>query len=206
MAATNVYRLVQEDGLGFFRKRVINCLPEEELKMELGTAVLPTRSPVLQGATTIEKYDLRTNVWIQAGVMNGRRLQFGVAVIDDKLYVIGGRDGLKTLNTVESYNPKSRIWTVLPPMSTHRHGLGESSPSLFASGGALAWHAPSAGVSRRIPHLVSEAAGFPKFERLGGTSSRSLYVRATPPGTAEGAPSELRPRRSPRGPLRQPAL
>ncbi|KAF7241995.1 Kelch-like protein 1 [Varanus komodoensis] len=77
-----------------------------------------------KGATTIEKYDLRTNIWIQAGVMNGRRLQFGVAVIDDKLFVIGGRDGLKTLNTVECYNPKTKTWTVLPPMSTHRHGLG----------------------------------------------------------------------------------
>ncbi|XP_010727049.1 kelch-like protein 1 isoform X1 [Meleagris gallopavo] len=78
-----------------------------------------------KGATTIEKYDLRTNIWIQAGVMNGRRLQFGVAVIDDKLFVIGGRDGLKTLNTVECYNPKTKAWTVLPPMSTHRHGLGK---------------------------------------------------------------------------------
>lgn len=57
--------------------------------------------------------------------MNGRRLQFGVAVIDDKLFVIGGRDGLKTLNTVECYNPKTKTWTVLPPMSTHRHGLGK---------------------------------------------------------------------------------
>lgn len=80
---------------------------------------------VSSGATTIEKYDLRTNIWIQAGVMNGRRLQFGVAVIDDKLFVIGGRDGLKTLNTVECYNPKTKAWTVLPPMSTHRHGLGK---------------------------------------------------------------------------------
>ncbi|XP_069495497.1 kelch-like protein 1 [Ambystoma mexicanum] len=94
-----------------------------------------------KGATTIEKYDLRTNVWIQAGVMNGRRLQFGVAVIDDKLYVIGGRDGLKTLNTVESYNPKSRIWTVLPPMSTHRHGLGVTvlEGPIYAVGGHDGW-------------------------------------------------------------------
>lgn len=80
----------------------------------------------LSGATTIEKYDLRTNLWIQAGMMNGRRLQFGVAVIDDKLFVIGGRDGLKTLNTVECYNPKTKTWTVLPPMATHRHGLGKA--------------------------------------------------------------------------------
>lgn len=63
--------------------------------------------------------------------MNGRRLQFGVAVIDDKLFVIGGRDGLKTLNTVECYNPKTKAWTVLPPMSTHRHGLGKEKKKSF---------------------------------------------------------------------------
>ncbi|NXC83175.1 KLHL1 protein, partial [Cercotrichas coryphoeus] len=94
-----------------------------------------------KGATTIEKYDLRTNLWIQAGVMNGRRLQFGVAVIDDKLFVIGGRDGLKTLNTVECYNPKTKAWTVLPPMSTHRHGLGVTvlEGPIYAVGGHDGW-------------------------------------------------------------------
>ncbi|MBN3319478.1 KLHL1 protein, partial [Atractosteus spatula] len=78
-----------------------------------------------KGATTLEKYDLRTNTWTQAGIMNGRRLQFGVAVIDEKLYVIGGRDGLQTLNSVECYNLKTKTWTIVPAMSTHRHGLGK---------------------------------------------------------------------------------
>uniref|UniRef100_A0A2K5ZWC1 Kelch like family member 5 n=1 Tax=Mandrillus leucophaeus TaxID=9568 RepID=A0A2K5ZWC1_MANLE len=78
-----------------------------------------------KGATSIEKYDLRTNMWTPVANMNGRRLQFGVAVLDDKLYVVGGRDGLKTLNTVECYNPKTKTWSVMPPMSTHRHGLGK---------------------------------------------------------------------------------
>lgn len=32
-----------------------------------------------------------------------RRLQFGVAVIKDKLILVGGRDGLRTLNTVRFY-------------------------------------------------------------------------------------------------------
>lgn len=63
-------------------------------------------------------------MWTPVANMNGRRLQFGVAVLDDKLYVVGGRDGLKTLNTVECYNPKTKTWSVMPPMSTHRHGLG----------------------------------------------------------------------------------
>lgn len=73
----------------------------------------------------MEQYCLRRDTWRQVGVLSGRRLQFGVAVIDQRLYVVGGRDGLKTLNTVECYNPRSNTWSVMPPMATHRHGLGE---------------------------------------------------------------------------------
>ncbi|XP_023653290.1 kelch-like protein 4 isoform X1 [Paramormyrops kingsleyae] len=94
-----------------------------------------------KGSTTIEKYDLRTNTWIQVGVMNGRRLQFGVAVIDNKLYVVGGRDGLKTSNMVECYNPISKVWATMPPMSTHRHGLGIAvlEGPMYAVGGHDGW-------------------------------------------------------------------
>lgn len=77
------------------------------------------------GATSIEQYCLRRDTWRQVATMSGRRLQFGVAVLAGRLYVVGGRDGLKTLNTVECYNPHSKAWSVMPPMSTHRHGLGE---------------------------------------------------------------------------------
>ncbi|KAK6487173.1 kelch-like protein 1 isoform X2 [Huso huso] len=94
-----------------------------------------------KGASTIETYDLRTNSWTQAGMMNGRRLQFGVAVIEENLYVIGGRDGLKTLNTVECYNLKSKNWTIVSPMSTHRHGLGVTllEGPIYAVGGHDGW-------------------------------------------------------------------
>ncbi|XP_009553548.2 kelch-like protein 4 isoform X1 [Cuculus canorus] len=94
-----------------------------------------------KGTTTIEKYDLRTNSWIQICTMNGRRLQFGVAVIDNKLYIVGGRDGLKTSNIVECFNPVTKVWTVMPPMSTHRHGLGVAmlEGPMYAVGGHDGW-------------------------------------------------------------------
>lgn len=76
------------------------------------------------GATTIERYDPRLNTWTVVATMTGRRLQFGVAVLDDKLYLVGGRDGLKTLNSVECFNPRTKTWSVMPPVATHRHGLG----------------------------------------------------------------------------------
>ncbi|XP_064200438.1 kelch-like protein 5 isoform X3 [Anguilla rostrata] len=94
-----------------------------------------------KGATSIEQYCLRRNVWRQVAVMSGRRLQFGVAVLEDRLYVVGGRDGLKTLNTVECYNPRSKSWSVMPAMSTHRHGLGVAvlGGPMYAVGGHDGW-------------------------------------------------------------------
>ncbi|XP_028923178.1 kelch-like protein 4 [Ornithorhynchus anatinus] len=94
-----------------------------------------------KGTTTLEKYDLRTNSWLQVGALSGRRLQFGVAVIDNKLYIVGGRDGLKTSNTVECFSPGTKVWSVMPPMSTHRHGLGVAmlEGPMYAVGGHDGW-------------------------------------------------------------------
>ncbi|XP_072153340.1 kelch-like protein 5 isoform X4 [Bemisia tabaci] len=93
------------------------------------------------GATNIEQYNLRTDNWSFVCHMGGRRLQFGVAVLDDKLFVVGGRDGLKTLNSVECFNIKTQSWTSMPPMSTHRHGLGVGvlEGPLYAVGGHDGW-------------------------------------------------------------------
>lgn len=53
-----------------------------------------------KGAITIESYCPRLDKWTLIKNMTSRRLQFGVAVMEDKLIIVGGRDGLKTLNTV----------------------------------------------------------------------------------------------------------
>ncbi|KAK7863983.1 hypothetical protein R5R35_000091 [Gryllus longicercus] len=145
----------------FREERLCQELIMEALKYHL----LPERRPMLQsprtrprkstvgamyvvggmdtrrGATSIEKYDLRTNSWSNVANMSARRLQFGVAVMDEKLCVVGGRDGLKTLNTVECYDLKARTWSNLPPMSTHRHGLGVGvlQGPLYAVGGHDGW-------------------------------------------------------------------
>ena len=76
------------------------------------------------GATSIECYQRRHNRWSKVANMTSRRLQFGVAVIDSKLFVVGGRDGLKTLNSVECFNTRTMLWSSMPPVATHRHGLG----------------------------------------------------------------------------------
>ncbi|XP_037072489.1 kelch-like protein 5 isoform X2 [Pollicipes pollicipes] len=94
-----------------------------------------------KGSTVIERYDLRSDRWVQCGFMTSRRLQFGVAIIEERLYVVGGREGLKTLNTVECYDPVTQCWSCQPPMNNHRHGLGVAvlGGPLYAVGGHDGW-------------------------------------------------------------------
>lgn len=115
-----------------------------------------------KGALSIESYCPRLNRWTLLKNLTGRRLQFGVAVMEDKLFIVGGRDGLKTLNSVrleccfrvvllsitlqiplqvDSLDLNTMIWSTLGPMSTHRHGLGVAvlEGPLYAVGGHDGW-------------------------------------------------------------------
>jgi kelch-like protein 1/4/5 len=94
-----------------------------------------------KGAINIEEYDVRNNNWTLVGPMASRRLQFGLAVLNGHLFIVGGRDGLKTLNTVECYNPITAQCSPVTSMNTHRHGLGVAvlNGPLYAVGGHDGW-------------------------------------------------------------------
>lgn len=92
---------------------------------------------------SIECFDTRKRQWkllchSQAAC---RRLQFGVAVLDSKVYVVGGRNGLRTLNTVDCYNPATGTWDSVTPMCSYRHGVGVGvmSGPMYAVGGHDGW-------------------------------------------------------------------
>lgn len=90
----------------------------------------------------VETYDPRTDKWMTVTSSYGHvtsqpvaaakpssavggRLQYAVAVTGSgKLYVVGGRDGLKTLNCVDSFDPHTGRWSAEPCLETPRHGLG----------------------------------------------------------------------------------
>jgi hypothetical protein len=60
-----------------------------------------------------EKYDPDTNTWLPIRDMNMRRYGMATAVIDDKIFVIGGKDyGYKTTNRVEYFNDEKNKWFV----------------------------------------------------------------------------------------------
>ena len=49
------------------------------------------------------RYDPKVNQWILVSPMQTRRKHLGVAVLDETIYAVGGRDEHSELNTVERY-------------------------------------------------------------------------------------------------------
>jgi len=82
---------------------------------------------VCPGGATVEQYSPRSDSWSPVASLPRRRLQFAVAVVGRRVYVVGGRDGLRTLDVVQSFDVSSRAWSTVTAMNTHRHGLGQYS-------------------------------------------------------------------------------
>ena len=56
--------------------------------------------------------------------MSTSRSTVGVAVLDFKLYAVGGRDGCSCLNSAEAYDPHTNKWTMISSMRHRRGGRG----------------------------------------------------------------------------------
>ena len=70
--------------------------------------------------------------------MNCARRFTAAAVIDGKIYAVGGRDAQRhDLSSVEVYDPGSDTWTLVAPMGIARkqHGVAVLSGKLYAVGG-----------------------------------------------------------------------
>jgi len=73
----------------------------------------------------VEQYCPRSDVWTQVASLPRRRLQFAVAVVGQCVYVVGGRDGLRTLDVVQVFDVNTRSWSSVRALNTQRHGLGQ---------------------------------------------------------------------------------
>jgi hypothetical protein len=74
------------------------------------------------------------NTWTEKAPMPTARSNFGVAVVDGKIYVIGGTDGIN-----EEYDPTTDTWTTKAPMPTGRSALAVAScgSKIYCIGGDL---------------------------------------------------------------------
>ena len=55
--------------------------------------------------------------WAKKAPMPTPRAQLSLAVVNNVIYAIGGRDGKQTLKTVEAYNPLTDKWEKKADMS-----------------------------------------------------------------------------------------
>lgn len=65
-------------------------------------------------------YDPIMGKWKMAEAMSMLRSRVGVAVMDNKLFAVGGYNGSERLSTAEVFNPVKRVWSRVSPMHFNR--------------------------------------------------------------------------------------
>ncbi len=83
--------------------------------MLIATLCMPTFWFPIAGASEDE--------WITMAAMPTARRSLGVAVVDGKIYAIGGSNNDGQLAVNEEYNPLTNTWTTKAPMPTARSGF-----------------------------------------------------------------------------------
>lgn len=67
---------------------------------------------------SVEIYDLSTEAWSLGPSLNTPRANVGVAILDERLFAIGGYNGKTFLDTVEYLMEDGHEWTLFMPVST----------------------------------------------------------------------------------------
>lgn len=125
------------------RWRLRGQLNDTPRKGTIGTMFVIGGMESCHNKGTVEFFNARRNQW--SLMLNSqpscKRLQFGCAIFNSKIYVVGGRNGLRTLNSVDSFNPLTSSWEVCVPMCSYRHGVGVGvmSGPMYAVGGHDGW-------------------------------------------------------------------
>mmetsp|Transcript_43326 Transcript_43326/g.67879 ORF Transcript_43326/g.67879 Transcript_43326/m.67879 type:complete len:414 (-) Transcript_43326:252-1493(-) len=70
----------------------------------------------------VETFAWSTNSWQMERPMAEARASHGIAVLNNRVYVVGGTDGNKSLKTVEAYDRREGIWRKIIPMRFGRVG------------------------------------------------------------------------------------
>jgi N-acetylneuraminic acid mutarotase len=92
---------------------------------------------------TVEEYDVSTNTWRTRAPMPTPRNHFGAAMVNGRIYAVGGRLGsafiLRATPTdmTEEYDPGADRWLTRAPMPTARSGLSVNAykGKIYAGGG-----------------------------------------------------------------------
>ena len=151
--------------------------------------------------SSVERYDPVANAWEAVAPMASARRWIAVAVLDGKLYAVGGYDG-DCLSSVERYDPALDAWEEVAPMAEARNVLAVAvlDGKLYAVGGfsdgvgslssverydpALdAWGAVAPLAEARIAHAVAVLDG--KLYAVGGEIDEEEEIFGVPVNTVE---------------------
>lgn len=85
------------------------------------------------------RWDPVCRTWSSVASLQFMRLCAGVAVLNNRLFVCGGRDGSACHRSVETYDPHTNKWTMRSPMIQRRSGVavGVLNGFLYALGNYL---------------------------------------------------------------------
>ena len=75
---------------------------------------------------SVERYDPRTNRWTPVSPMGTRRKHLGVAVYNNMIYAVGGRDDTTELSSAERYSPQTNSWQPVVAMTSRRSGVSRN--------------------------------------------------------------------------------
>lgn len=91
-------------------------------------------------------YNPATNTWSSGSGMPTPRLSAAYAVLQGKIYVVGGQGfALSTEDTAQRYDPVANSWQILPSLPVRREALGggTSGGNFCVFGGRLASPSPT---------------------------------------------------------------
>jgi DNA-binding CsgD family transcriptional regulator/N-acetylneuraminic acid mutarotase len=90
-----------------------------------------------QVVDVLEAYDPRQDSWTERAPMPGALSGYAMVAFEGKLYLFGGWDGQRYLNTTYSYDPAQNTWRGLTPMPTARAfaGAGVAGGRIHVVGG-----------------------------------------------------------------------
>jgi len=91
----------------------------------------------------VDVYDPTTDTWSPGNPMPTARDFPGAAVVDGKIYVIGGGRSSSNGRRVEMYDPTTNTWTVMSPKPSSRYAMGVAvaDGKIYTIGGAVVWSA-----------------------------------------------------------------
>ncbi|KAF2368914.1 BTB/Kelch-associated [Trinorchestia longiramus] len=130
--ALKYHLLSNEQRLNFKTPRT---KPRQPVGVPKVLLVVGGQSP--KAVRSVECYDFKTEKWSAVAEMPTRRCRCGLAVVDGRVYAVGGFNGSLRVRTVDVYDPASNTWTGCANMEARRSTLGVATidGKIYAVGG-----------------------------------------------------------------------